>query len=66
MLQAVRYAPGCRVEDLVLSCPGFTWCEVFEALVRLNRNGRLQLLPEQPGHYRVKLKRRRLATGKHR
>jgi hypothetical protein len=43
VLQGVRLAPDCRLDDLVMNCRDFTWQEVFLEINRLCRAGELHL-----------------------
>jgi hypothetical protein len=43
ILQGVRLAPDCRLDDLVMNCRDFTWQEVFLEINRLYRAGELEL-----------------------
>jgi len=40
ILEQLRCAPECELEELVYSCPEFTWHETLLELVRLNRTER--------------------------
>lgn len=65
VLQALRYAPGCRVEDLVQSCSCLTWHDVFDALVTLRRKGRLEVIAEETGVCRLRLPPGRTSDQRH-
>ena len=44
LLLVVAKTPDCRIEDVVDHFPDLPWNEVFHAVTRLSRDGRLQLL----------------------
>lgn len=66
VIDAVQEAPGCRIEELVRRCTECSWHDVFEALSRLKRDGRLELVSNELGIYHVALGARRPRTVKHR
>jgi hypothetical protein len=43
ILEQLRCAPEYELEELVYSCPEFTWHETLLELVRLNRTGEVKL-----------------------
>ena len=36
ILEVLRRYPECELEELVFSCPEFTWHETLQELIRLN------------------------------
>ena len=56
ILEAVRCAPGCEVDDLVLNLPGLTWNQVFLEIDRLSRTGQVRVTSMDGGTYAVKLR----------
>ncbi len=55
ILEQLRCAPECELEQLVCSCPEFTWHETLLELVRLNRTGEVELLSNGRGIYNIRL-----------
>lgn len=45
---------GCNLEEIIRDCPELTWNQVFLAIDRLSREGKVTLNLRQPGHYLVK------------
>jgi len=43
ILDAVYRAPGCQLDDLVLSVPELTWNQVFLEVDRLSRTGQVRM-----------------------
>ena len=43
ILDAVHCAPGCELDDLVLSLPELTWNQVFLEVDRLSRTGQVRV-----------------------
>ena len=43
ILAALRARAGCELEELVQSCQGFTWAEIFLEVDRLSRSGNITL-----------------------
>lgn len=52
---AVAQGVGCSFEELIGACPGLTWNQIFLAVDRLSRKGRVRLSQDKPGVYRVRL-----------
>ena len=55
ILEAVRRAPGCQLDDLVLSLPGLTWNQVFLEVDRLSRTGQVWVTLKGAGCFSLKL-----------
>jgi hypothetical protein len=55
ILEQLRCAPECELEELVYSCPEFTSHETLLELVRLNRTGEMKLKSNGRGIYHIRL-----------
>jgi len=55
ILEAVRLAPACQLDDLVLSLPGLTWNQVFLEIDRLSRQGQVLVTFATGGRYMIRL-----------
>jgi hypothetical protein len=55
ILEQLRCSPECELEELVYSCPEFTWHETLLELVRLNRTGEVELKSNGRGIYNIRL-----------
>jgi hypothetical protein len=55
ILEQLRCAPKCELEELVCRCPEFTWHETLLELVRLNRTGQVELTSNGRGIYNIRL-----------
>ena len=55
IMEAVRRAPGCQLDDLVLSLPGLTWNQVFLEVDRMSRTGQVRVTSMGEGNYTVTL-----------
>jgi hypothetical protein len=55
ILDAVHCAPGCLIDDLVLSLPGLTWNQVFLEVDRLSRTGQVRVTAMGEGTYAIRL-----------
>ena len=55
ILDAVHCAPGCQLDDLVLSLPGLTWNQVFLEVDRLSRTGQVRVTAMGQGAYAIRL-----------
>lgn len=53
--EAVRRAPGCQLDDLVLSLSGVTWNQVFLEVDRMSRTERVCVTSVGEGTYKVEL-----------
>lgn len=53
ILDVIRRTGGCEIEDLLKECPDLTWNQVFLALDRLSRDGRVRLMRKGRGEYVV-------------
>ena len=59
ILEAVRCAPACQLDDLVLSLPGLTWNQVFLEVDRLSRSGYVLVHSNGEGTYTLTLPTKR-------
>ncbi len=59
IVEVVRSAPGCHLEDVVMSCPRVSWNEVFAEVDRLSRTGKLLVTSADQGGYVLDLPKRR-------
>ena len=55
ILGQLQCSPKCELEELVCSCPEFTWHETLLELVRLNRTGQVELKSNGRGIYNIRL-----------
>jgi hypothetical protein len=55
IMEAVRRAPGCQLDDLVLNLPGLTWNQVFLEVDRMSRTGQVRVTSMGEGTYTVTL-----------
>jgi hypothetical protein len=55
ILDAVHYAPGCQLDDLVLRLPDLTWNQVFLEVDRLSRTGQVRMTAMGEGTYAIRL-----------
>jgi hypothetical protein len=53
ILGAVHCAPGCQLDDLVLSVPELTWNQVFLEVDRLSRTGQVRVTALGKGTYTI-------------
>jgi hypothetical protein len=53
ILDAVLCAPGCQLDDLVLSLPELTWNQVFLEVDRLSRTGQVRVTAMGEGTYTI-------------
>lgn len=58
ILEAVRGAPGCLLEEMVMSCPELSWNAIFLEVDRLSRTGRLLVRSADQGRFLLDLPRR--------
>jgi hypothetical protein len=67
ILDAVHGAPGCQLDDLVLSLPELTWNQVFLEVDRLSRTGQVRVTAMGEGTYAIRLpnKEKRTRTPHH-
>ncbi|HEV8540050.1 MAG TPA: hypothetical protein VGQ60_02695 [Nitrospiraceae bacterium] len=56
ILNAVRSAPDCTLDELTLTCPDLHWNQIFFEVDRLSRTGDLKLSTRGLGHYTIKLR----------
>ena len=55
ILGHLRDSLECELEELVVSCPGFTWNEIFLDLIRLSRTEQVELKSNGRGIYHIRL-----------
>ena len=67
ILDAVHCAPGCQVDDLVLSLPEITWHQVLLEVARLSRTGQVRITAMGERTYTIWLpnKEKRTRTPQH-
>jgi hypothetical protein len=53
ILDAVHCAPGCEVDDLVLSLPELTWHQALLEVARLSRTGQVRMTAMGKGTYTI-------------
>ena len=53
ILDAVQRAPGCQLDELVLSVPELTWNQVFLEVDRLSRTGQVRMTAMGKGTYTI-------------
>ena len=53
ILDAVHGAPGCQLDELVLSVPDLTWNQVFLEVDRLSRTGQVRMTAMGKGMYTI-------------
>lgn len=53
ILDAVRRAPGCQLDELMLSVPELTWNQVFLEVDRLSRTGQVRMTAMGKGTYTI-------------
>lgn len=51
IIDMVRRAPACNLEEITLECTNLTWNQVFFAVDRLSRSGEIVLMPRGRGMY---------------
>ena len=62
ILDAVHCAPGCELDDLVLSLPELTWNQVFLEVDRLSRTGQVRVTALGEGTYAIWLRKKEKRT----
>ena len=62
ILDAVHCAPGCQLDDLVLSVPELTWNQVFLEVDHLSRTGQVRVTAMGKGTYTIKLPNKETST----
>jgi hypothetical protein len=62
ILDALHDAPGCELDDLVLSVPGLTWNQVFLEVDRLSRTGQVRVKALGEGTYTIWLPKKEKRT----
>ena len=53
ILAAVHCAPGCQLDELVLTIPELTWNQVFLEVDRLSRTGQVRMTAMGKGTYTI-------------
>jgi hypothetical protein len=56
ILDAVRHAPDCTLDELTQHCPDLHWSQIFLEVDRLSRSGELKLTSRGIGSYTVRLR----------
>lgn len=56
ILEALRHAPGCQLDDSVLSLSGVTRNQVFLGVDRMSRTGRVSATSMGEGTYVIELR----------
>ena len=56
IVEKLQKGGPCCLDDVVLDFPNFSWGEIFLAVDRMSRNGRLSLLQLGYSTYQIKLK----------
>lgn len=51
IMHILAHSNGCLLEELVLECENLTWNQVFLALDRLSRDGKVRLMRKGGGEY---------------
>lgn len=51
VIDIVRRASACDLEEITRQCPNLTWNQVFLAVDRLSRSGKVKLTPSGRGAY---------------
>jgi len=51
---AVHRAPGCQLDELMLSVPELTWNQVFLEVDRLSRTGQVRITAMGKGTYAIR------------
>ena len=64
ILEAVRRAPGCQLDDLMTTCPDFTWNQLFLEVDALSRTGTLRVTSLGHGDYSLTLPKKERKTAK--
>jgi hypothetical protein len=59
VIDIVRKAHDCDLEEIMRQCPNLTWNQVFLAVDRLSRRGEIRLLSKGRGLYTVTFPHRR-------
>ena len=62
ILDAVHRAPGCQLDDLVLSVAELTWNQVFHEVDRLSRTGQVRMTAMGKGTYTIWLSNKEKRT----
>ncbi len=52
-MDIVTHSNHCTIEQVFFECLGLTWNQMFIAVNRLKREGRIRLTLKQPGYYIV-------------
>jgi hypothetical protein len=57
VIDIIRSAPMCDLEEVMRRCLNLTWNQVFLAVDHLSRTGRVRLVPTKEGSYTLTLLR---------
>ena len=55
ILEVIVRSPGCELDEIVLTCKGLSWNQVFLAIDRLSREGAVRLTRTGHNGYMVQL-----------
>lgn len=55
ILNFVSSSPGCQFDHLACACSDLPWHQLFLAMDRMSRNGKLRIYFESPGRYRLRI-----------
>ncbi len=53
VIDVMRHTLTCDLEDVTRQCPNLTWNQVFLAIDRLSRSGKIVLVPRGRGLFTV-------------
>jgi hypothetical protein len=53
VIDVIRHTDACDIEEIARQCPDLTWNQVFLAVDRLSRCGKIRLTPKGRGLYSV-------------
>lgn len=59
ILKTVRLRRACDLDDLLTSCPGVSWYDLFLHVDVLSREGRLRVTSGDWGVYRITIGRKK-------
>ena len=55
VIDVLRRAPACDLEEVTRKCPNLTWNQVFLVVDHLSRTGQVRLVPAKRGSYTLTL-----------
>jgi hypothetical protein len=55
ILNFVSSSPDCQVDHRACACPDLLWHQLFLAMDRMSRNGKLRIYLESPARYRLRI-----------